>query len=132
MAGLIFLWQQPGGTPPPPPPPAGGDDGYHRHYRSGERRRRGLDFDKPRDDIEDRLRRAYARIMGEEPTAPAVAAVAAAVAPHVAIASDARLPPPEAIDWTGLARDLHAVAVLVQQAQSALDDEELALFMLLL
>lgn len=122
-------------SPPPPPPPSveesRGGDGYHRQYRKGEKRKRGLEWDKPAEDLEDRLRKAYARIMGEELPAPAVEEVAAAVKPHLEAPSDTKLPPVQAVDWSALAGDLSAVSVLLNQYQQMLDDEDwLAVIML--
>lgn len=140
----LWGWGGPGGrhtfvakapvTPTPPPPPVvGGDDFPGGAYRKGERKRRGLERERVTSDAERlaEMQRAYARAMGEDTPAPVVAAVAAAVRPHIAASSDAILPPIEAIDWSGLLRDLGAIAVILKQHQEAVDDEA-ALTLLLL
>lgn len=122
-----------GVTPTPPPPPViGGDDFPGGAYRKGERKRRGLERERVTSDAERlaEMQRAYARAMGEDTPAPVVAAVAAAVRPHIAASSDAILPPIEAIDWSGLLRDLGAIAVLLQSMDEAID-EDAAIFLLL-
>ena len=135
MAGLIFLWQQGGDTPPPPPPPsveeARGGDGFHRQYSRGEKRKRGLEWDKREDDLESRLRRAYARIKGEDVSDAVTAQVAEAVRPHVDAPTDTPLPAAEAIDWRGLIADLDAVNALLAAYAAAQDDDDWLTFMML-
>lgn len=115
------------------PEAIGGDDVPQAGYLRGERKRRGLERRKRRSDAERiaEMQRAYARLTGEAPAPAVVQAVAAAVRPHVATASDTRLPPAEAIDWRGMLDDLAAIAVLLQLYQRAIDeDEEITLLLL--
>lgn len=109
------------------PEAVGGDDvpwGFQTgSKRRGSKRKRRTDAERIAE-----LQRVYARIVGE---AGPAAAVVAAVQPYVEVASDARLPPVEAIDWRGLLRDLDAVAVLLQLYQQQLDDDDAVAVLLL-
>lgn len=109
------------------PEVVGGDDvpwGFQTgSKRRGSKRKRRTDAERIAE-----LQRVYARIVGE---AGPAAAVVAAVQPYVEVASDARLPPVEAIDWRGLLRDLDAVAVLLQLYQQQLDDDDAVAVLLL-
>lgn len=120
-------------TPPVTEESTGGGFIPQAGYQRGERKRRGLERRKRRSDAERiaEMQRAYARLTGEEPAPAVVQAVAAAVRPHVATASDTRLPPVEAIDWRGMLDDLAAIAVLLQLYQRAIDeDDEITLLLL--
>ncbi len=105
----------------------GGDDvpwGFQTgSKRRGSKRKRRTDAERIAE-----LQRVYARVMGE---AEPAAAVVAAVQPYVEAASDARVPPVEAIDWRGLLRDLDAIAVLLQYEQAVMDDDAAITLLLL-
>lgn len=122
-----------GGAPPEPEPEVATTGG---HYAKGERRRRGLEWDRA-ESIEDRLQRVYDRLHGDLAEVAEPADVREAVAEH-ATASDAAMPPPAAIDFAGLAQDLAATNALLAAYEAALrakaevDDEEDAIVALLL
>lgn len=107
-------------------------------YRRGERRKRGLVWDKRRK-IEDLVEETYRRLSGElieavnEP-----GTIREAIAPF-AQSSDARLPPPEAIDFVALSKDLARAEALLLAYQDALerkaimdDDDDVATVLALL
>lgn len=107
--------------PAPAAEVVGGDDvphGFTTGSKRGGRRKRRTDAERMAE-----MQLAYARLMGEVPE-PVAAAVAEAVRPHVETASDARLPPVDAIDWASLAKDLAAIAVILKLYRQAIDEEE--------
>lgn len=97
--------------------------GWHVPYRKGERRARGLEWDRPEHDLEAELREVYAELHGELRDVAPVVAVREAVAEHAA-PSDAPLPPVAAIDFAALAADLEAARALMAAYARALDDQE--------
>ena len=115
-------------TPAPTTPEVVGGDDVPWGFQTGSKRRGSKR--KRRTDAERiaELQRVYARVMGE---AEPAAAVVAAVQPYVEVASDARVPPVEAIDWRGLLRDLDAIAVLLQYEQAVMDDDAAITLLLL-
>lgn len=109
---------------------------YAPQYAKGERRKRGLEWDRP-EGIEDRLQRVYDRLHGDLAEVAEPSEVREAVAEH-ATASDAAIPPPAAIDFQAMAQDAAAVTALLVAYEKALeakaeaDDEEDAVIALLL
>jgi hypothetical protein len=88
-------------------------------YRRGERRKRGLEWDKKKDDLAERIEAIYARLYGE--LAGAVnekGTVREAVAPFAA-PSDTPIPPPAAVNFTALKSDLMRMEILLQQYEAA-------------
>lgn len=116
------------------PVPSGATGGGWVPYLKGERKRRGLVWDRKPVDWEAELRRVYALLHGElVENVENVSEVRAAVVPH-AEASDASLPPVAAIDFAALAADLSAVRVLIEAYETAVEarEEEEAVTLLLL
>ncbi|MFN9116321.1 MAG: hypothetical protein ACK5XN_40280 [Bacteroidota bacterium] len=97
--------------------------GWHVPYRRGERRARGLEWDRPEHDLEAELREVYAELHGELRDVAPVVAVREAVAEHAA-PSDAPMPPVAAIDFAALAADLDAARALLAAYARALDEQE--------
>ena len=102
--------------------------GIHQEYSAGERRKRGLEWERCRPDWEKELRSAYEEITGE--LAP-VASMATVEAAGVAVAKFAKqatskqsLPVAESIDWGALACDLEAARALIAAYEAAIDEEE--------
>jgi hypothetical protein len=130
---LLLFWKSTG-TPPTPTPiapstGAGGGTGYRR----GERRARGVSWEKRDEagDLEAWLREAYAEIYEEKPEPAVAETVAAAVAPFKAEESPS-------IDWIALAQNIEAVRLIaaaydqhIQALEAARIAEEEAAFMLL-
>jgi hypothetical protein len=106
-----------------PEPTAATGGGWHRPYRKGERKARGLEWDKPDRNLESELRDIYADLHGELRHVAPVADVRSAVAEHAA-PSDAALPPVAAIDFAALAADLIAVRALMAAHERALIEQE--------
>jgi hypothetical protein len=101
-------------------------------YEPGERRRRGLEWDKRRDDLKERLEAAYAKIVGEVPAAE-IAPVVALVKPFVEVSYDTKAPPAAAVDWAAFQRDVSAVEGLLAALRVVEEmDEEDAVTALLL
>lgn len=110
----------------PPPPPVETARGGYVPYRKGEKRKRGLEWDRKELDYRAELERAYAALHGELADVAPVAEVREAVAPHAA-PSDAPLPPVAAIDFAALAADLQAARALLAAYERAVreqDDED--------
>jgi len=107
-------------------------------YAKGERRRRGLEWDR-RKPIDELVEEVYARLNGDlrEAAYEGREDIRAAVAPF-AESSDAPIPPPAAIDFAALAKDLNAAQALLAAYDQALqrkaeqDDEDDAIMVLLL
>jgi hypothetical protein len=145
MAALITLGIGPGGTvpllltgglgigaAPTPVTTRDGGRGIHRSYRPGERRARGLEWTKRRK-IEELVEEAYRKLSGElveavnEP-----GTIREAIAPFTQ-SSDAVLPPPAAIDFAALSRDLQRAEALLLAYEEAVqrkalqdDDDDVA------
>ena len=129
---LLLFWRT-ASAPTPIVQSTGAGGGYKRGYSSGERRSRGIEWDK-RDtaqDIEGWLRDAYAEIHGETAPPEIEAAAAEVVAPYQERAAE--------IDWTALAQSAEAVrriAEIYDRHLKALERrrvmEEEAAFMLLM
>ena len=127
---MLLTLLSPQGDIPPPPPPQGARGGYIP-YKKGERRARGLEWDRKELDYEAELRAVYAELHGELRDVAPVVAVREAVAEH-AKPSDAPLPPVAAIDFTAPAADLEAARALMAAYDRALrdrDDEEAILLL---
>lgn len=109
---LLFFWY-PAGEPEPTPivQSTGGGGGYRR----GERKERGLAWDKRNEsqDIEAWLSEAYAELTGENTVAEVAATVAEVVAPY-------REEGPT-VDWVAFAQNAQAIREL-----AALYDRHLA------
>lgn len=120
----------------PTPVVTTGGGGFHKPYKPGERRKRGLDFDKRPLDWERELKRAYAALTGElfEVLPPAKAeAVRDAVGDHSA-PSDAALPPVAAIDFAALAADIEAARAVIaawEWAENEREEEEAVTLLLM-
>lgn len=108
--------------------------GWLYEYETGEKRRKGLEWDKRPDDLRERLESAYSRIVGGAPV-EAAEPVTAAVQPFVAASYDTATPPAAAVDWQALARDLAAVDALVTALRTieeeAMHEEDAVLALLL-
>lgn len=118
------------GTPPVPPEDTGARGGFIP-YAKGERRKRGIEWDRKELNYEAELREIYAELHGELKHVAPVAEVRAAVTEHAA-PSDAPMPPVAAIDFAALAADLAAVKALYAAYERALqeqDDEEALLLL---
>lgn len=104
----LFFWFPPGSTPPAPTPIVQ-STGAGGGYRKGERRARGIAWDK-RDtaqDIEGWVKEAYEALNSEVSEPAVAAAVAAVVAPYRAVET------PQ-IDWTGLVQSAEAIRRLAE------------------
>lgn len=111
-----------------------GGGGYKRGYTAGERRARGLEWDK-RDtaqDIEAWVKEAYEALNSEVSEPAVAAAVAEVVAPYRAIET------PQ-IDWTGLVQSAEAIRRLAEiynehlaRIEAARIREEEAAFLLMM
>jgi hypothetical protein len=122
----------------PPPEPGNTGTGGFIPYAKGERKKRGLEWERKDLDWKAELQRAYAILNGELIEVADVAEIRAAVAPHAA-ASDTRLPPVSAIDFAALAADIEATRVVLAAYEAALiardnylreiDDEEAILLL---
>jgi len=105
-------------------------------YAKGERRARGLEWDR-RKPVDELVQEAYERLHGDLAPVADATEVRAAVAEH-AQPSDARIPPPAAIDFRALAADLKNAQALLAAYEQALqrkaeqDDEDDAIMVLLL
>ena len=115
-----------------------GGRGSHRQYRPGERRARGLEWEK-RKKIEELVEEAYQALYGELQSAVnEPGTIREAVAPFVQTASDTPIPPPAAIDFVALSADLMRAEFLLKQYEAALqrqadnEDEDEAIMLLLL
>lgn len=107
--------------------------GVHMPYRKGERRARGLEWERRERDLEQELRDVYAELTGELREVAPVAEIKAAVQPH-AMPTTAALPPVAAIDFEALARDLAAVQALLaahEDAQREQEEEEAVTLLLM-
>jgi hypothetical protein len=127
---MLLTLLSPQGDIPPPPTPEGAKGGYVG-YRKGEKRARGLEWDRKDTDWQAELREIYAELHGELKHVAPVAEVRAAVTEHAA-PSDAPMPPVAAIDFAALAADLAAVKALYAAYERALqeqDDEEALLLL---
>jgi hypothetical protein len=122
-----------------PPPVDTGARGGFIPYAKGERRKRGLEWDRKETDWKAELERAYGLLTGElVESIESVAEVRAAVVPHAA-PSDTKLPPIAAIDFAALAADLESARALLAAYEAALivrdmrerdqDDEEALLLL---
>lgn len=101
---LIFFWSQGGGAPEPPVIIQSTGAGGGAPYRKGERKARGIAWDK-RDtaqDIESWVKEAYEALNGEVSEPTVAAAVAEVVAPFQAIETSG-------IDWSGLVQSAEAI-----------------------
>jgi hypothetical protein len=114
--------------PEPEPEVTTAQPGGFLPYAKGERRARGLEWDK-RKPVDELVQEAYDRLHGDLRPAADAAEVREAVAEH-AQASDAPIPPPAAIDFAGLAADLRAAQALLAayeralQRKAEMDDED--------
>lgn len=115
------------------PVPSGATGGGFVPYLKGERRKRGLVWDRKDVDWEAELRRVYALLNGELVENVNASDVREAVAPH-AESFDTKLPPVAAIDFAALAADLNAARALLEAYENALEarEEEEAVTLLLL
>jgi hypothetical protein len=115
------------------PVPAGSTGGGWVPYLKGERKKRGLAWDRKDVDWEAELRRVYALLNGELEENVNASELREAVAPH-AESFDTRLPPVAAIDFAALAADLKAARALFEAYENALEarEEEEAVTLLLL
>jgi len=122
----------------PPTPPTTGSGGFIP-YLKGEKRRRGLEWDRKDIDWKAELERAYGLLTGElVESVENISEVRAAVVPH-AEPSDTKLPPVAAIDFAALAADLQAARAVLAAYEAALiardnylrelDDEEAILLL---
>jgi hypothetical protein len=101
----------------------------HRPYAKGERKRRGLEWDRKDIDLEGELRRAYEEITGELAPTASIETVQAASVAVVAFAEDDRtgkksLPVAESVNWAALAADAAAVRALIAAYEAAIDEDE--------
>jgi hypothetical protein len=101
----------------------------HRPYAKGERKRRGLEWDRKDIDLEGELRRAYEEITGElAPTASieTVQAASEAVSAFSAQAetSEQSSPVADNVNWAALAADAAAVRALIAAYDAAIDEDE--------
>ena len=106
---------------------------WHVPYRKGERKARGLAWERRDRDLEKELRDVYAELTGELREVAPVAEIKAAVVPH-ATPTTAALPPVGAIDFEALARDLAAVRALLaahEDAQREQEEEEAVTLLLM-
>lgn len=106
--------------------------GWLPDYAPGERRKRGIEWDRRKDDLRDRLEAAYRKIVGE--VAPEDARpVVALVQPFVEASYDTAAPPVQAIDWTAFQRDIAAVEGLLAalEAYEAMEEEDAVMALLL-
>ena len=106
---------------------------WHVPYRKGERKARGLAWERRDRDLEKELRDVYAELTGELREVAPVAEIKAAVVPH-ATPTTAALPPVAAIDFEALARDLAAVRALLaahEDAQREQEEEEAVTLLLM-
>lgn len=105
-------------------------------YAKGERRARGLEWDK-RKPVDELVQEAYERLYGDLRTVAPAEEVREAVAEH-AQASDVAIPPPAAIDFAALAGDLKSAQRLLAiyreavERKAQIEDEEDAIMVLLL
>ena len=112
--------------------------GRHQEYRPGERRARGLEWEK-RKKIEELVEDAYEALYGElQQAVNEPGTIREAVAPFVQVASDTPIPPPAAIDFVALSADLMRAEMLLQQYDAALrrkaeqeDEDDMILALLL-
>ena len=115
----------------PPPPPVETARGGYVPYKKGEKRARGLEWDRKETDWQAELREIYAELHGELKHVAPVTEIRAAVAEHAA-PSDTFIPPVAAIDFAALAADIAAVRALYAAYERALqeqDDEEALLLL---
>jgi hypothetical protein len=128
---MFLTLLSPQGDVPPPPPVETGARGGYVPYKKGEKRARGLEWDRKEINWAAELREIYAELHGELKHVAPVAEVRAAVTEHAA-PSDAPMPPIAAIDFAALAADLAAVKALYAAYERALqeqDDEEALLLL---
>ena len=123
-----------GGTGEPPPPPVVETTGgaWLPDYAPGERRKRGLEWERRQDRTRERLEAAYARIVGEV-AAEDARPVVELVKPFVEASYDTATPPVQAVDWAAFQQDIAAVEGLLAALRviEEMDEEDAVMALLL-
>lgn len=115
-------------------PPGGGWLPEHQAYRPGERRARGLEWDRENPKaLRRQIEAAYNAAIGS-PAAPEAdaAAVIDAVKPFATAAYDTPAPPAAAVDWAAVLGNIDAVETLLAQIEATRRRKLVAVALLLL